>query len=90
MDWLKRSAVTVAGVCLLLGGIVLMPLPGPGILVVDDVRWPLWDSLMDSVWGPSTGGVVAVTSRIPLVTTAVSLRGSHEDERETEVASVSS
>jgi uncharacterized protein (TIGR02611 family) len=149
MDRLKRSAVTVVGVCLLLGGIVLMPLPGPGILVVvaglavlateyvwarrllrrtkaeaeraqekavaspariattvvlalgmcgigismlivEDVHWPIWDSLIDSVWSPTTGGVVAVTSLIPLVTTAVSLRGSRQEEPEPEAASVSS
>lgn len=149
MDWLKRSAITTVGVCLVLGGIALMPLPGPGILVVvaglavlateyvwarrllrrakkeaeraqeeavasrgrvavtilsalaacgvgvtmlviDDVRWPIWDGLIDSVWSPTTGGVVVVTSLIPLVTTAVSLRGSREEEREREAASATS
>lgn len=137
MNWLKRSAVTVVGVCLVLGGIALMPLPGPGILVVvaglavlateyvwarrllrrakeeaeraqeeavasrprialtvlsalavggvgvamlvvDDVPWPIWDSLLDSVWSPTTGSVVVISSLIPLVTTAVSLRSSGE------------
>lgn len=150
MDRLKRSAVTVVGVCLVLGGIALMPLPGPGILVVvaglavlateyvwarrllrrakaeaeraqekavaspariattvllalaacgigitmlvvEDVRWPILDSLIDSVWSPVTGGVVIVSSLIPLVTTAVSLRSSQEEEqREPEAAPVSS
>lgn len=148
MNWLKRSAVTIVGLGLVLGGIALMPLPGPGILVVvaglavlateyvwarrllrrakaeagraqeeavaspariaitvlsalavcgvgismlvlDDVRWPIWDSLIDSVWSPATGGVVVVTSLIPLVTTAVSLRSSREEEQEREAASVS-
>ncbi len=148
MSYVKRSAVTVVGVCLVLGGIALMPLPGPGILVVvaglavlateyvwarrllkrakaeaeraqeeavaspariattvlsslavcgvgitmllvDDVRWPFWDSLIDSLWSPTTGGVVVVSSLIPLVTTAVSLRSSREDEQEREPASVS-
>lgn len=147
MDWLKRSAVTIVGVCLVIGGIVLMPLPGPGILVVvaglavlateyvwarrllrrakaeaeraqeeavasppriaitvlsalamcgvgitmlivDDVPWPIWDSFLDSVWTPMTGGVVVVTSLIPLVTTAVSLRSSHEEEQKREAAPV--
>jgi uncharacterized protein (TIGR02611 family) len=145
MDWLKRSAVTLIGVCLVLGGIALMPLPGPGLLVViaglavlateyvwarrllkrakekaeraqeeavaspvrtattvlsalvvcavgitmlvvEDIRWPFWDSLFDSVWSPMTGGVVVVTSLIPLVTTAVSLRGLREVERDREPA----
>jgi len=137
VHWMKRSVVTTVGVCLVLGGIALMPLPGPGILVVvaglavlateyvwarrllrrakseaeraqeeavasrtrialtvlsalamcglgitmlvvGDVRWPVWDSLLDSVWTPTTGSVVVVTSLIPLVTTAVSLRSSRE------------
>ena len=145
---MKRSAVTVVGVCLVLGGIALMPLPGPGILVVvaglavlateyvwasrllrrakaeaeraqeeavaspariattvlsalvmcgvgitmlvvEDVRWPIWDSLIDSLWSPTTGGVVVVTSLIPLVTTAVTLRSPREGEDEREPASVS-
>lgn len=149
MDWLKRSAVTIVGVGLVLGGIALMPLPGPGILVVvaglavlateyvwarrllrrakneaeraqeeavaspvriaitvlsalavcgigitmlvvDDVPWPIWDSLIDSVWSPMTGGVVVVTSLIPLVTTAVSLRNSREEEQRREAVPVSS
>ncbi len=34
MSYVRRSAVTVVGACLVVGGIVLMPLPGPGILVV--------------------------------------------------------
>ena len=143
MAYLKRSAVTLVGICLVLGGIALMQLPGPGILVVvaglavlateyvwarrllrrakaeaeraqeeavasplriattvlsalavcgvgitmllvDDVPWPIWDSFLDSLWTPATGGVVVVTSLIPLVTTAVSLRSSHEDEDDEE------
>jgi uncharacterized protein (TIGR02611 family) len=150
MDWLKRSAVTIVGVALVLGGVALMPLPGPGILVVvaglavlateyvwarrllrkakeqaenaqeeavasrpriamtvlsalavcgvgitmllvDDVSWPVLDSLIDSVWSPTTGGVVVVSSLIPLVTTAVSLRNrEEEEEQEREPASVGS
>jgi uncharacterized protein (TIGR02611 family) len=147
MSYVKRSAVTVVGVCLVLGGIALMPLPGPGILVVvaglavlateyvwarrllrrakaeaeraqeeavaspariattvlsalamcgvgitmlvvEDVRWPIWDSLIDSLWSPTTGGVVVVTSLIPLVTTAVTLRSSREEKQEREPTSV--
>ena len=34
MKWLKKSAVTVAGVVLLAGGAALMVLPGPGILLI--------------------------------------------------------
>ena len=34
MKWLKKSAVTVAGVVLLAGGVALMVLPGPGILLI--------------------------------------------------------
>lgn len=147
MSWLKRSAVTLVGVCLILGGIALIPLPGPGMLlvvaglavlateyvwarrllrrakteaeraqeeavasparvattvlsalavcgvgitmlVVEDIHWPIWDSLVDSVWGPTTGAVMMVSSLIPLVTTAVSLRSSREEEREREPAPV--
>jgi uncharacterized protein (TIGR02611 family) len=150
MAWLKRSAVTLVGVCLVLGGIALMPLPGPGILVVvaglavlateyvwarrllrrakaeaeraqeeavasplriattvlsalavcgvgitmllvEDVRWPIWDSFVDSLWSPMTGSVVVVSSIIPLVTTAVSLRSSREEgQGRREPASVTS
>lgn len=148
MSYVKRSAVTLVGVCLVLGGIALMPLPGPGIvvvvaglavlateyvwarrllrrakaeaeraqeeavaspariattvlsalavcgvgitmLVVEDVHWPIWDSLIDYVWSPTTGAVVVVTSLIPLVTTAVSLRSSREKQDEREPATVS-
>lgn len=148
MSYVKRSAVTLVGVCLVLGGIALMPLPGPGIvvvvaglavlateyvwarrllrrakaeaeraqeeavaspariattvlsalavcgvgitmLVVEDVHWPVWDSLIDYVWSPTTGAVVVVTSLIPLVTTAVSLRSSREKQDEREPATVS-
>ena len=140
---MKRSAVTLVGVCLILGGIVLIPLPGPGILlvvaglavlateyvwarrllrraksqaeraqeeavagpvriattvvsavaacgvgitmlVVEDIRWPIGDSLVDLVWSPTTGAVVIVTSLIPLVTTAVSLRSSHGRDQKRE------
>lgn len=140
---MKRSAVTLVGVCLVLGGIALIPLPGPGLvlvvaglavlateyvwarrllrraksqaeraqeeavaspvriattvlsalavcgagitmLVVEDIRWPIWDSLFDSVWSPTTGAVVIVTSLIPLVTTAVSLRSSRGEDQKRE------
>jgi uncharacterized protein (TIGR02611 family) len=143
MAWLKRSAVTLVGVCLVLGGIALIPLPGPGLvlvvaglavlateyvwarrllrraksqaeraqeeavaspvriattvlsalvvcgigitmLVVEDIRWPIWDSLFDSLWSPTTGAVVIVTSLIPLVTTAVSLRSSRGEDQKRE------
>ena len=58
-------------------------------LLVDDVPWPIWDSFIDSLWTPATGGVVVVTSLIPLVTTAVSLRSSHEEEEKQEPTPVS-
>lgn len=34
VKWLKKSAVTVVGVVLLAGGVALMVLPGPGILLI--------------------------------------------------------
>jgi hypothetical protein len=34
MKWLKKSAVTVVGIALVAGGIALLVLPGPGILLV--------------------------------------------------------
>ena len=34
MDTVKRSVVTVAGGALIIGGVALMVLPGPGILLV--------------------------------------------------------
>jgi hypothetical protein len=34
MKWLKKSAVTVVGLVLVAGGIALLVLPGPGILLV--------------------------------------------------------
>lgn len=139
MDSLKRSAVTVVGAVLVVGGIALMPLPGPGILVVvaglavlateyvwarrllgdakekaeqaqeqavagplrttltvtsavamigvgtamlivEDVPWPVWDSMIDSVWTPVTGSVVIVTSLILLTTTALALRDARSDK----------
>lgn len=131
----KRSAVTVAGIALILGGLAMMVLPGPGIivavgglavlateyvwarralgrakkkaeqaqeqavastartvatltfavgmlvvgsamLVVDDVPWPIWDSMGDSLWDPVTGSVVIVTSLVLLNTTVLALRDS--------------
>lgn len=135
---MKRSVITVVGVLIVLAGIALMPLPGPGILVVvvglavlateyawarralrtakkqavkaqeeavaspwrtglsvlsalvmggvgvammvvEDVPWPVWDSLVDSVWTPLTGGFVIVTSVILLTTTALAVRDSRSD-----------
>ena len=136
VKWLKKSAVTVVGVALLAGGVALMVLPGPGILliaaglavlateyvwarrlvgkakdsaakaqreavaskprtgatvafalgtvavgvlmlVVDDVAWPFWDSLLDSVWSPVTGSVLILTSVVLLTTTALAFRSEH-------------
>jgi hypothetical protein len=134
----KRSVVTIVGLLIVAGGIALMVLPGPGILlvvvglavlateyawarnllgtakekaikaqeeavaspwrtgatvifalgmiavgvamlVVDDVRWPVYDGLLDSFWRPLTGGVVIVTSVILLTTTALAVRDARSD-----------
>ena len=136
----KRILVSVLGGLLLLGGLVLMVLPGPGILlivgglavlasefawahrllrrarvrarqaqaaavssplrtagsvvaalalvalgvamqVVDDVRWPLQDALLDRVWGPLTGWVLVATGLILLTTTVVAVRAGRRDAR---------
>ena len=138
MALVKRSIITVVGLLIVLGGIALMVLPGPGILlvvvglavlateyawardllgtakekavkaqeeavaspwrtgatvlfalgmigagvamiIVDDVPWPVWDSLLDSFWKPLTGGMVIVTSVILLTTTALALRDARSE-----------
>jgi len=138
MAVVRRSIVTVVGLLILLGGIALMVLPGPGILLVvvglavlateyawardllgtakekavkaqeeavaspwrtgatvlfavgmiavgvamllvDDVRWPVYDGLLDSFWKPLTGGIVIVTSVILLTTTALAVRDARSD-----------
>jgi uncharacterized protein (TIGR02611 family) len=135
MDRLKRYAVTGVGLALVVGGVVLMPLPGPGLVLVvaglavlateyawarrllrrakkeaeeaqekavaspartvlslaaagvtcavgvtmvlvENVRWPVLDSLLDAVWGPVTGTVVIVTSLVGATTTVLALRDS--------------
>lgn len=132
----KRIAVSVVGGVLLLGGLVLMVLPGPGILlvvaglavlasefawahrllrrarvrahqaqaaavssplrtaasvlaalsgvalgvavlVVDDVRWPYQDALLDRLWSPLTGWVLIGTGLILLTTTLLAVRAGH-------------
>jgi hypothetical protein len=47
---------------------------GLGMVVVEDVRWPLWDAVGDALWSPFTGGVLIVTSLILLATTGWALR----------------
>ena len=133
MRLVRRFAVTIVGVALLVVGAALMVLPGPGILlivaglavlateyvwahhllvrareqagkaqqaavaspvrtggsvlfalatlglgvvmlVVDDMAWPVLDSLLDRLWGPVTGAVVVVTSLILLTTTYLTIR----------------
>lgn len=137
---MKKVLVTVVGVALIAGGLALMPLPGPGFLVVvaglgvmatqyewarkllagakekawtaqreavsgpgrlaltvagatvsitlgalmfavDDVDWPLWDSLLDTVWSPVTGGGLVLGGLIVLGTTAYAWRRVHRDSR---------
>ncbi len=138
MAIVRRSVITVVGLLIVAGGIALMVLPGPGILlvvvglavlateyawarnllgtakekavkaqeeavaspwrtgatvlfalgmiavgvammVVDDVTWPFYDSLLDSFWTPLTGGIVIVTSVILLTTTALALRDARSE-----------
>jgi hypothetical protein len=62
---LKRFAVTVVGVGLLLVGAAMMVLPGPGIV-------PLWS--------PATGGILAVTALILLTTTYLTLRAARGED----------
>jgi uncharacterized protein (TIGR02611 family) len=129
----KRFAVTIVGVALLLVGLAMMVLPGPGILfivgalavlateyvwarkllektrdkatqaqqaavaspvrtgasllfaagmvalgilmlVLDDLTWPFWDRLLDSIWGGLTGGILVVMGLVLITTTVVTLR----------------
>ena len=136
---MKRFAVTVVGAGLILAGLALMVLPGPGILlvvaglgvlateyvwakrflgrakdhaeraqrkavaspirigvtvvfavamcvlgvlmlIVDDIGWPVLDSLLDSVWSPVAGGVLVVTSLILLTTTTLAVRASRGED----------
>lgn len=129
----KRFAVTIVGVALLLVGLAMMVLPGPGILfivgalavlateyvwarrfletakekatqaqeaavaspvrtagslifavgmvtlgvfmlVLEDREWPVLDSLIDSLWGWLTGGVLVVMGLVLITTTIVTLR----------------
>lgn len=138
MAVVRRSIVTIVGLLIVLGGIALMVLPGPGILLVvvglavlateyawardllgtakekavkaqeeavaspwrtgatvlfavgmiavgvamllvDDVRWPVYDGLLDSFWKPLTGGIVIVTSVILLTTTALAIRDARSE-----------
>ena len=63
---------------------------GVTMIVVDDVRWPIWDSLLDAVWSPTAGGLVVLTSLFALVITAVSSRDSRQDEPAQEAVSAQS
>jgi hypothetical protein len=44
------------------------------MLVVDDVAWPVVESLLDKLWGPVTGAVLVVTGLILVTTTVLTLR----------------
>jgi hypothetical protein len=135
----KRFAVTIVGAGLLVVGLALMVLPGPGILLivaglavlateyvwahnllvhakgraalaqqaavanpvrtsgsigfavgmvalgvamllVDDVPWPIFDSLLDAAWGPVTGSVLIVTGLVLVTTTVLTVRAARGEE----------
>ncbi len=139
MTMAKRFLVTIAGTALLVAGIALTILPGPGILLivaglallateyvwarrllvkakrqaqdvqeaavaspmrtaasvlfavalvalgatmllVDDLSWPVWDGMLDKVWGPVTGSVLVVTGLVLLATTYITIRTAKGEE----------
>jgi uncharacterized protein (TIGR02611 family) len=47
---------------------------GVVMLLVDDVAWPVLNSLIDRVWSPVTGGILIVTGLILLTTTVITIR----------------
>lgn len=51
-----------------------MSVVGVLMLVVDDIRWPVLDGVLSSVWGPVTGVVLVFSSLILLTTTVLALR----------------
>jgi Putative transmembrane protein (PGPGW) len=64
------------------------------MLVVDDVAWPVLESILDKVWAPVTGGILVVTGLILMTTTVLTLRAAkgqpttYSDNRRTGGASV--
>ncbi len=64
------------------------------MLVLDDVAWPVLESMLDKVWGPVTGTVLMITGVILLTTTVLTLRAAkgqpttYTDTRRTGGASV--
>lgn len=52
---------------------------GIAMIVIEDVPWPMWDSMIDRFWTPLTGGIVIVTSAILLTTTALAVRDARTD-----------
>jgi hypothetical protein len=44
------------------------------MLVIGDVAWPVLASLLDTVWGPVTGGILVATGLILMTTTVLTLR----------------
>jgi uncharacterized membrane protein len=53
---------------------------GVAMLVVDDVAWPVAESLLDRVWGPVTGSILIITGLILATTTWITLRTAKGDE----------
>jgi uncharacterized protein (TIGR02611 family) len=47
---------------------------GVAMLLVDDVPWPILDSILDRVWGTFTGAVLIATGLILLTTTYITAR----------------
>ena len=47
---------------------------GAGMLLVDDVAWPVMGDLLDKVWGPVTGSILVVTGLILLTTTVITIK----------------
>ncbi len=53
---------------------------GAAMLIVEDVAWPVWDQLLDRVWGDVTGGILVVTGLVLLATTYVTIRTARGEE----------
>ena len=50
---------------------------GIAMLLIDDVAWPVLNSVLDGVWGAMTGSILIITACILLAMTYVTLRTSH-------------
>ena len=44
------------------------------MIAVDDVRWPVLDNRLDSLWGPVTGTVLVVGAVVLVTTTVLTVR----------------